>query len=87
MDAHSFFIICATLCQQPDAYPCFIAHSGLILHEDGVRGRQVEGAHPAPLGGDSVEQPDILHLEEEDEDEEEEEEEEEHQQEQLFIWL
>lgn len=46
------------------AYPCLIAHSSLILYKDGVCGCQVEGAHPTPSGGDPVQQPHILHLEE-----------------------
>lgn len=44
------------------SYPCFTAASRLALHEDAVGGRQVEGAHPAPSGRHSVQQPDILHL-------------------------
>lgn len=54
-------------------YPCFIAHSGLALHEDGVCGSQVQGAHPAPSRGESVKQLDILHLDRQEEEEEEEE--------------
>lgn len=50
-------------------HPGFIAHSSLVLHKDGVRGRQVEGAHPTSSGGDSVKQPDVLHLQPEEEEE------------------
>lgn len=48
------------------AYPCFIAHSGLVVYEDGVSGSQVEGARPAPSRGDPVQQPDAVHLREEE---------------------
>lgn len=56
-------------CLVSGTYPCFTAHVSLLLHKDGVCGRQVQGAHPAPPpGGHSVEQPDFLHLKEQEED-------------------